>query len=253
MTYDVLINNKMYKGLSYATLIALPIGPTTLVRRANSQWIIASECVELSHVINRALPPESVSPNISLSESQRNPMGMDGNRAQEIDTSGASLLQTPVEEPNDVHPVTANYTPAAFSSNDNDSREYSSDQPDYEDEAYDYEQTEYEEDLEPMPFVPTMDYLEYKRKRKKAIIGIFTLGLAAMFMFGVGRTWRSNIFAGTSFMRHEGIAFVLKGLSFFLLTALMAIPYFIYSIFAFFYYSIKMNVIRQQQLQRTYS
>lgn len=93
-------------------------------------------------------------------------------------------------------------------------------------------------------YIPNAEYFKCKQKRKAAIIGICTLGLAGLSMIGVGNTWSSNIFAGTSFSANAGIGFVLKCLSFCLLTALIAIPYFIYSVIALVYYSIRLSNLR---------
>ncbi len=79
--------------------------------------------------------------------------------------------------------------------------------------------------------------LIYKQKRKAALIGILTLGLAGYSLIGVGETWRSNIFAGTSFDQ-GGVGFIMKILSFLILTVLMAMPFFIISVIQFIYYSI---------------
>lgn len=82
--------------------------------------------------------------------------------------------------------------------------------------------------------------LIYQQKRKAALIGVLTLGLAGLAVVGVGETWRSNIFAGTSF-DHGGVGFVMKLLSFVLLSALVAIPFFIISLIQLLYYSIKLS------------
>lgn len=79
--------------------------------------------------------------------------------------------------------------------------------------------------------------LIYKQKRKAALIGVLTLGLAGLSLIGVGETWRSNIFEGTSFS-HGPLEFFFKLLSFCILSVLMAVPYFIISLFKLFYYSI---------------
>lgn len=89
---------------------------------------------------------------------------------------------------------------------------------------------------------PIFDHqrLVYKHKRKAALIGVLTLGLAGLAIIGVGETWRNNIFAGTSF-DHGGIGFVMKIISFMLLSVLVAIPFFIISLIQFIYYSIKLS------------
>lgn len=79
----------------------------------------------------------------------------------------------------------------------------------------------------------------YQQKRKAALIGVLTLGLAGLSLVGVGETWRSNIFAETSF--GEGpLGFVFKIISFCFLSVLMAVPCFIISFFKLIYYSIKL-------------
>ncbi len=92
---------------------------------------------------------------------------------------------------------------------------------------------------------PTAEYFMCKQKRKAAIIGVCTLGLAGLSLMGMGNTWRNNIFAGTSFSANAGIGFVLKCMSFCLLMVLIAIPYFIYSVFAVVYYSIRLNNLKR--------
>lgn len=89
---------------------------------------------------------------------------------------------------------------------------------------------------------PVFDHqrLVYKQKRKAALIGVLTLGLAGLTIIGIGETWRNNIFAGTSF-DHGGLGFVMKIISFMLLSVLVAIPFFIISLIQFIYYSIKLS------------
>lgn len=77
----------------------------------------------------------------------------------------------------------------------------------------------------------------YQQKRKAALIGVLTLGLAGLSLVGVGETWRSNIFAGTSFGQGP-LEFFFKILSFCFLSVLMAVPFFIISFFKLIYYSI---------------
>lgn len=80
-----------------------------------------------------------------------------------------------------------------------------------------------------------------RQKRRAAIIGVCTLGLAGLALSGAGNTWRSNIFAGTSLAANAGVGFVLKCISFGVLTVLVAIPYFVYSVVALIYYSIRLK------------
>ena len=82
--------------------------------------------------------------------------------------------------------------------------------------------------------------LKYKQKRKAALIGVLTLGLAGLSVVGIGETWRNNLFRGTS-MDKGGVGFVLKILSFCLLSVLIAIPVFIISFIQLIYYSIKIS------------
>lgn len=93
-------------------------------------------------------------------------------------------------------------------------------------------------------FTPSADYYKFKKKRKAAIIGVCTLGLTALTIVGIRQVWKGNIFAGTSMMKNDGMAFVLKCFSFFLFTALLAIPFFIYCVFALIYYSVKINKLK---------
>lgn len=79
--------------------------------------------------------------------------------------------------------------------------------------------------------------LIYQQKRKAALIGVLTLGLAGLSLVGIGETWRSNIFEGTSFAQ-GGVGFVCKMLSFCFLSVMIAVPYFVISLFKLIYYSI---------------
>lgn len=79
----------------------------------------------------------------------------------------------------------------------------------------------------------------YQEKRKAALIGVFTLGLAGLSLVGVGETWKGNIFAETSFGKGP-LGFVFKIISFCFLSVLIAVPYFIISFFKLIYYSIKL-------------
>ena len=80
----------------------------------------------------------------------------------------------------------------------------------------------------------------YQQKRKAALIGILTLGLAGLSLIGAGEMWKSNIFAGTS-MDQDGMGFVLKIISFLLLSVLLAVPFFVISLIQFVYYSIMLS------------
>ena len=87
-----------------------------------------------------------------------------------------------------------------------------------------------------------MTYLEeLKIKRKSSLIVVFTLGLAALFMKSVRPLWMTNLFEGTSFMDNEGIAFVLKGLSFATLGLLTAAIFFVIHLIKVICYSIEIS------------
>ena len=87
-----------------------------------------------------------------------------------------------------------------------------------------------------------MTYLEeLKTKRKSSLIVVCTLGLAALFMESVRPIWMTNLFEGTSFMQNEGVAFVLKGLSFVTLGLLTAAILFIVHLIKVIYYSIEIS------------
>lgn len=94
--------------------------------------------------------------------------------------------------------------------------------------------------------VPIENYqhlLLYKQKRKAALIGVLTLGLAGLAVVGVGNTWRGNIFSGTSFDK-GGMGFVFKILSFMILSVIVAVPFFIISLIQLIYYSAKISSLR---------
>ena len=77
----------------------------------------------------------------------------------------------------------------------------------------------------------------YQHKRKAALIGVLTLGLAGLTVVGMGGIWRNNIFEGMSFYQGPLKGF-FKVLSFCFLSVLMAVPFFIISIFKLIYYNI---------------
>lgn len=83
--------------------------------------------------------------------------------------------------------------------------------------------------------------LIYRQKRKAAFIGVITFGLAGLAVVGIGETWRSNLFAGTS-LDHGGLGFVMKVISFMLLSIVVAIPFFIISLIQLIYYSLKLSI-----------
>lgn len=82
---------------------------------------------------------------------------------------------------------------------------------------------------------------ELRTKRKSSLIVVFTLGVAVLFMKDVRPLWMTNLFEGTSFMKYEGIAFVLKALSFLVLGLLTAFVAFIIHLVKAIYYSIELS------------
>ncbi|MDE6757435.1 MAG: hypothetical protein K2J66_09915, partial [Muribaculaceae bacterium] len=213
MNYDVQIANTIRRGVSYAELVTFPIGPETFVRRANGEWIQAKECVELTHILVQRLstPSRYTQPIFSA---DINECSQNDSIDEEIDDCYDDEI---TEEPQ----YTPRYTPQTPITPASPIQPY-------------YQTSNVEEER---IFIPDAEYFKCKQKRKAAIIGVCTLGLAGLSLMGVGNTWRSNIFAGTSFSANAGLGFVLKCLSFFLLTAIIAIPYFIYSVFTLIYYS----------------
>jgi len=82
----------------------------------------------------------------------------------------------------------------------------------------------------------------WKQKRKAALIGVLTLGLAGLAVIGVGEAWNSNIFAGTS-LDQGGVGFVMKIISFLIVSVMLAIPFFIISLVRLIYYQIKLSSV----------
>ena len=82
---------------------------------------------------------------------------------------------------------------------------------------------------------------ELRGKRKSSLIVVCTLGMAVPFMESVRPIWMTNIFEGTSFMKNEGVAFVLKMMSYTVLGMLTAAIAFIIHLFKVIYYSIELS------------
>lgn len=207
MKYDVQIGNELYRELTYAELISYPIKKGTYVRRENSDWINAEDCVELTHVI------------INSTSESANPS--QGGRNLNI-ANIVNDLRSDVE-------------------NNSEDLGYESDRNQDLNVSREPTQRYHEEER---IFIPTAEYFKCKQKRKAAIIGVLTLGLAGLSLVGVGNIWRGNIFEGTSFSAIAGLGFVFKCLSFIFCSMLLAIPYFIYSVFALIYYSVKLKKMR---------
>lgn len=87
--------------------------------------------------------------------------------------------------------------------------------------------------------------LIYKQKREAALIGVLTLGLAGLFVIGPGEVWRSNIFAGTS-LGSGGVGFVMKVVSFLIVSIMMAVPFFVVSVFQLIYYTVKLSMLNNR-------
>jgi len=189
----------------------MPLYSHFLVKRgADGQWMPVSRCVELQPYIN------------SYS-------GIDEDPSQNEDFQNVSYEQP--QEPDSEYPTIEKTV-----------HEFVNCPPEPDEEPFD-EPTHFAERI----FVPDAEYFKCKHKRRAALIGVLTLGTAVVSMVGIGNTWRGNIFAGTSMSEaNGGVAFVLKIISFILLLAIMAIPFFVYSFFALIYYSIKMYNLKHR-------
>jgi hypothetical protein len=82
---------------------------------------------------------------------------------------------------------------------------------------------------------------ELKVKRKSSLIIVLTFGLAALFMESVRPVWMTNLFEGTSLMENEGVAFVLKAISYLTLGLIVAGILFIVHLLKVIYYSIQIS------------
>ena len=82
---------------------------------------------------------------------------------------------------------------------------------------------------------------ELKVKRKSSLIIVLTFGLAALFMKSVRPVWMTNLFEGTSLMENEGVAFVLKAVSYLTLGLIVAGILFIVHLLKVIYYSIQIS------------
>lgn len=230
MNYDVQIGNSISRGISYAELVALPIEPDTFVRRNNGDWMLAKDCIELTHILaRRPVASSSYFPSMPISD-------IIDSEDEYIEEEIEDFID---EEETDNASIAEPYYSPCYTIPHNPEPSNSAAQ------SFIQQEEEEEEEEEERIFIPTAEYFKCRQKRKAAIIGVCTLGLAGLSLIGIGNTWRSNIFAGTSFSKHEGMAFVFKSLSFLLLTALIAIPYFIYSFFALIYYSIRLNKLKR--------
>ena len=77
-----------------------------------------------------------------------------------------------------------------------------------------------------------MNHSELQKKKKRSLIVICTLGLAAIpFMLN----WESNIFKGTSLNKGGGIGFLLQVVSFVLLSIPCVVIGFIYHFIRYFH------------------
>ncbi|MDH6357794.1 hypothetical protein [Parabacteroides sp. PF5-9] len=78
---------------------------------------------------------------------------------------------------------------------------------------------------------------ELQMHRQAALIVVCTLGLAAV---PIAFNWKSNLFAGTS-LDNGGLGFVLKIISFLLLTIACAIPAFVIYLIKLIYCQIQIS------------
>lgn len=234
MLYDVQIGGEARKGLSYAELIMLPIDESSLIRRHNSsEWISASNCIELSHILIERKGSQTQYNMATIAEDANMEDGM--SMPSSIETS---------RRPSDIF-VSAQEHNHSIPSRCNHPMEYAGRIPVSELQTYSaiLDSQQRVSNMTERIFIPTAEYFKCKQKRKSALIGVLSLGLAALTLYGIGNAWRSNIFQGTS-MDQGGVGFVLKCLSFCLVTSIIAIPYFIYSVCALIYYTYRLHSMR---------
>lgn len=210
MVYDVQIGNIIHRGISYAELITFPLESGSFVRRGNSEWMKASDCIELTHIL------------------ANNSMHMNPGGYSCIDADKNKYVEKELGEKSQED----DYITDDFDKSYDNITDIT--------DLYQESIASFNRPIE-APGPLTAEYFKYKQKRKAAAISVCTFGLAALSLIGIGHIWKSNIFTGTSLSTNPGIGFVLKCFSFLFLTALLAIPYFIYSIFALIYYSTKLN------------
>jgi len=200
-------------GYSYGELAQMTIFPHYLIKRGeNGHWIPACQCVEIQEIAPCSSVAEKVD-DIQMDSINRISRPLSGNTYLE----NYNLIEDEKNAAESEYIVNTH------------------DRPDFMSDSYQ------------RIFIPTAEYFKCKHKRKAAIIGIFTLGIAVVTLFGIVNIWRDDIFAGTSISQsNSGIAFVLKCMSFFLLLTIMAIPYFIYSVLALIYYSFRLYALKHQ-------
>ena len=97
-------------------------------------------------------------------------------------------------------------------------------------------------------FISSEAYNKCKQRKKKALIGVLTLGMASITLVGIKKTWDSNLFKGTSFDK-DGMGFVLRIISFLFFLTLLSIPYFLYSVIALIYYSVRLQKIKDSVIR----
>lgn len=93
-------------------------------------------------------------------------------------------------------------------------------------------------------FIPNDACRKCQKRKKKALIGVLTLGMASITLVGIKNTWDSNLFKGTS-LDKGGTGFVLRIISFLFCLALLSVPYFLYSVIALIYYSVQLQKIKE--------
>lgn len=235
MTYDVQIGNTILRGISYAELIELPLSPTTFIRRNSGNWMPAKNCVELTHVLESASRSSEQQPvEIQIPQTYIDPI------APNIEAQYPDNSNTYSYNQYDFHNSTAEEIDDPEDYYEVDGYDEYDEYDDFEQSIYDDSDNRYDTPVR-QSFIPTEEYYRCKKKRRKALIGVLSAGLAGLLIMGVGNTWRSNIFEGLSFTRSEGMGFVFKCFSFVLITMLIAIPYFVYSFFSLIYYSIRLH------------
>lgn len=214
LLYYIKNGNTIIGGYTYGELAGLSIHPYSLVCKGEEgKWRLAAEYVELLPLITQGQSYQENSSSDFVSPTN----GHESYNSVDI-IENKDIINTDNRIFNDNH--LADYREDALPYQDNPSRQTHT-------------------------FILDETYLWYKKKQKKAIIGIITLGTASITLVGIGNTWRNSLFKGTS-LDKGGTGFVLRVLSFCLCLAVLSVPYFIYSILACIYYTVRIKKLRSR-------
>lgn len=216
LLYYIKNGNTIIGGYTYGELAGLSIHPYSLVCKGEEgKWRLAAEYVELLPLITQgqSYQENSSSDFVSPTNGHESHKSIDIIENKDIINANNRIF------------------------NDNHLEDYREDALPYQDNPSRQRQTH--------TFIPDETYFWYKKKQKKAIIGIITLGTAAITLVGIGNTWRNSLFKGTS-LDKGGTGFVLRVLSFCLCLTVLSVPYFIYSILACIYYTVRIKKLRSR-------